>query len=481
MCLFALDKETGKKKWSYAKGLLLNSSVTIGDGRVYFVEIRDEMTVATMLADQWGRMYGSMPNTWHVALDAQTGKVVWERPFVGDCGMTAFYQASADGKLVTVGCSQPYKVFGFDAKTGDKLWSTDVKLDGEGHGGATQRPIIVDGKIVLCTTVVDLKTGQHVQSCPRGNCGTASATKHALFYRAGDVSMWPLAGKEPATTIAQARPDCWLSMVPGSGMFLAPEGAGGCVCGGGLRTSMGMMPRTDAPQFRLAPRRFLDKLEIAIEAPLGGEVYYTTDGTDPTLKSLKYQGPITLKETTLVRARSKGSAPGAPLSYCVERRYEKIKPQRLATAAQVNFQPLDGGRSPQGFWIDSGEQAALQGNGFAYGWTEEHHAMNRQNANGPAELDTATLVRGPVQWQVAVENGRYEVVLGVVAQKDNQAPLSVCGVQFGLHDKTADPEWKHHAITQQVEVRDGILRLHAADPDVKSRNMNVTHLVFRKL
>ncbi|MCE9554952.1 MAG: PQQ-binding-like beta-propeller repeat protein, partial [Planctomycetes bacterium] len=481
MCLFALDKATGKTKWSYAKGMLLNSSVTVGDGRVYFVEVRDEMTVASMLADQWGRMYGSMPNTWHVALDAQTGKVLWERPFVGDCGMTAFYQATAQGKLVTVGCSQPYKVFAFDAKNGEKLWANDVRLDGEGHGGATQRPIIVDGKIMLCTSVLDLSTGKQVQNCPRGNCGTACASKYALFYRAGDVSMWPLAGQEPPTTITQARPDCWLSMVPGSGMFLAPEGAGGCVCGGGLRISMGLMPRTDAPQFRLAPRRFLDKLEIAIEAPLGGEVYYTTDGSDPSLRSMIYQGPITLTESTVVRARSKVQSPGPPLSYCVERRYEKIRPPRLATAAKVNFQPLDGGPKPKDFWIDTGEQVAIHDDGFAYGWTEEHHAMSRQKSSPAPELDTVANLRGPVQWQAAVENGRYEVVLGVQAQKDNQAPFQVCGVEFGLPKKSTDPEWKCDSITHQVEVRDGILRLQAADSDRNSRNMNLTHIVFRKL
>jgi hypothetical protein len=269
-------------------------------------------------------------------------------------------------------------------------------------------------------------------------------------------------------------------MVPGSGMFLAPEGAGGCVCGGGLRISMGLMPRTDAPQFRLAPRCFLDKLEIAIEAPLGGEVYYTTDGSDPTLRSMKYRGPITLTETTVVRARSQGLPPGSPLSYCVERRYEKIRPPRLATAAKINFQPLDGIAAPKDFWIDSGEQVAIHDDGFAYGWTEEHHAMSRQKSSAAPELDTVASLRGSVQWQAAVENGRYEVILGVQAQKDNQAPFQVSGVEFGLGKPTDDSQWNHFSVKREVEVRDGILRLQAANPDRNSRNMNLTHIIFRK-
>jgi len=335
ICLFALDKNSGKSKWSYAKGLILNSSITIGDGRIHFVEVRDEEMLESMLAENWGRVYGAVPNTWHVALDVQTGKVVWERPFAGDCGMTAFYQALADGTLVTVGCSQPYKVFAFSAANGNKLWSTDVKLDGEGHGGATQRPIIVDGKIILCTTALDLSTGKRLQDCPRGNCGTACASRFALFYRSGDINMWPLAGDRPPTSILQVRPDCWLSMVPGNGMFVAPEGGGGCICGGGLRVSMGLMPRIDRPQFRLAPNRFLDTLEVQIDPPLGGEVYYTTDGSDPTTKSPKYRGPIRLTKTTIVRARATAQAPGPALGCCVERRYEKIQPTEGTTEGKA--------------------------------------------------------------------------------------------------------------------------------------------------
>ena len=107
--------------------------------------------------------------------------------------------------------------------------------------------------------------------------------------------------------------------------------------------------------------------------------------------------------------------------------------------------------------------------------------MSRQQANNAPELDTIASVRGPVQWQAAVENGRYEVVLGVQAQKDNQAPFQVCGVEFGLAQKSANPEWKHDSMTHQVEVRDGILRLNAADTDRNARNMNLTHIVFHKL
>jgi len=479
MSLFGLDKQTGATKWSYAKGLMLNSSITVGGGRIYFVAISDEKTVGETLANNWGRMYGAFPNTRHVALDERTGKVLWERPFTGDCGMTAFYQAYAGETLVTVGCSRPYFVNGFNAKTGKQLWATKVRLDGEGHGGATQRPVIVGGKVFLCKTVLGLKTGKKLYDCPRGNCGTASASKHALFYRAGDIAMWQLTGKERPTKITQVRSDCWLSMVPGSGMFLAPEGAGGCRCGGGMRVSVGLIPRTDLPRFRLGPRRFLDTLEVTIDAPLGGEACYTTDGSDPTLQSAKYTAPITLTKTAEIRVRARAVSPGPALGHCIARRYEKVQPKKRAAAAKVNFQPADSGPVPEGHWIDSGELVDVRDNGFAYGWTGVNRTGGRLKKHEAPAKDTMIRVRGSVQWQAAVENGKYEIVIGVKARKDYKGAFVVNGVAFGLDP--AGKNWQDFAITKQVEVKGGVLRLSAANPKPNARNMYLTYIVFRKL
>ena len=85
--------------------------------------------------------------------------------------------------------------------------------------------------------------GDFARQRERGNCGTASASKHAVFYRAGGIGILPVTGGAKPTVITGVRPDCWLSTVPGCGMLLAPEGGGGCSCGGWLRTSMGFIPR----------------------------------------------------------------------------------------------------------------------------------------------------------------------------------------------------------------------------------------------
>ena len=48
--------------------------------------------------------------------------------------------------------------------------------------------------------------------------------------------------------------------------------------------------------------KFSDRTEVTIKATTGASIYYTTDGTMPTNRSQQYNTPITLTETTTIRA-----------------------------------------------------------------------------------------------------------------------------------------------------------------------------------
>ena len=481
--LFAMDTQTASVKWTYnEKSAILNSSITAGGGRVYFVEMPAGKLVGEIFANHWGRLYGAHPGSRHVALDAKTGRVLWKRPFAGDVGETLFYQAYAKERLVTVSSTRGYRINAFDAATGEKKWSGGLGLARGNHGGTMQRPIIVGDTLHVDTSAFNLQTGKRGPGSPVSSCGTKAASKYALFYRYGDIQMWPAAGKKPATRVTGIRPDCWLSAVPGSGMLLAPEGGGGCSCGGGLRTSMGLIPRTDLPVFKIAPQRFLGSMQVEMEKPLGGEVHYTIDGDDPTLASAKYAGPVTLTESAVVRARAKGSSPGPELGACVWRRYEKVEPRKLATEARISFEPNDGGPKADGYLSDHCDLVGVHDNGYAYGWTDLGRNASRWNKDKDAAFDTIVYLNGPIEWRMAVKNGTYEVTLGVKAQKDHRGKMAVSGTEFALKPGEAgQKEWKSYMIKGQVEVKNGILRLGAADKNPGARGLHIAHITLRRL
>lgn len=64
------------------------------------------------------------------------------------------------------------------------------------------------------------------------------------------------------------------------------------------------IPVTHTPKFSPKPGTFkgvTPQVKIAVATP-GAVVYYTTDGSIPTSASQRYQGPITLSSTTILKA-----------------------------------------------------------------------------------------------------------------------------------------------------------------------------------
>ena len=121
-------------------------------------------------------------------------------------------------------------------------------------------------------------------------------------------------------------------------------------------------------------------------------------------------------------------------------------------------------------------------NGYAYGWTEIGRNAGRWNKDKDAAFDTIIYINGPIEWRMAVENGKYEVVLGVKAQKDHRGKMSVSGTEFALKPGEAgQKEWKSYTITGQVEVKDGVLRLGAADKNPGARGLHIAHITFKRL
>lgn len=56
------------------------------------------------------------------------------------------------------------------------------------------------------------------------------------------------------------------------------------------------------PTFDLAPGYYSAAVNVALDAPAGLDIYYTLDGYEPTTASALYTGPISVMETTVIRA-----------------------------------------------------------------------------------------------------------------------------------------------------------------------------------
>ncbi|MBL9170011.1 MAG: PQQ-binding-like beta-propeller repeat protein [Verrucomicrobiales bacterium] len=242
--LFSCDPRSGSVFWTYAKGLILNSTITTSKGRVYFLENRrSELLTGT---NRWIHS----PQLWDelrlVVLDAQSGEVLQEKPMQIVSGDAVVYLAEGQGKLVLVSSHQQtssYYVYVRDSDSGELLWQTEFKWMNADHGGHMSRPAIVGNRLFIRPRVFDLHSGDEIPGLKMagGGCGTYAASANALFFRSGNVSMWET-DQSKQTSWARLRPDCWISTLPALGMVLSPEGGGGCSCGSWMETSAAFMP-----------------------------------------------------------------------------------------------------------------------------------------------------------------------------------------------------------------------------------------------
>jgi hypothetical protein len=242
--LFAHSK-SGKPRWQYRKGAILNSSIGIADGNVVFVESRHEKlrdAASGRIAD---------PELWQqqflVALDLKTGKPRWEQPIDTADGTVVFYLMIADGGIIIVSSTGgQYHIYNYALADGSLSWKAAHKWPANHHSGHLQHPVAVSGKLFLEPCGYDLASGKriHDKIGAREGCHTYVGTADALIYRGQkrQIAMW---GQEThkVTSWPRLRPSCWLSVIPAAGMLLVPEGGGGCSCGGWMETSLAFRPK----------------------------------------------------------------------------------------------------------------------------------------------------------------------------------------------------------------------------------------------
>jgi outer membrane protein assembly factor BamB len=253
--LFARGKEGDAVLWTYGQGLILNPTITIADGHLYFVETHS----AASLADETGRMpiktLFADGDQFLVCLDAKTGRSVFKRKIDVAHFEEPVYLNCANGVVLLSGSrlvdeSVQYSYDAFDATSGAVLWrashDTGLRIDG-GHGEYNRHPTVVGDTVYAWPYAYELQTGKQLEGWQfdrRGHgCGGVSASAQCLFWRGANPWMYDLGiGGGPARLNQVTRPGCWINMIPAGGLILIPEASSGCTCGFSLQTSLAYIP-----------------------------------------------------------------------------------------------------------------------------------------------------------------------------------------------------------------------------------------------
>jgi len=254
--LFAMQKGRRRPLWKYEGGLILNTTITVGGGRIYFLETYSPKA----LADKLGRMPVKTlfdgGNQYLVALEARTGKIVFkEKVDVSNFEEPVYINYAKDTLLLSgsrlVGGSVHYYYYAFDARSGKVRWEADHKTDlatDGGHGEYNRHPTIIDQTVYAWPYTYNLKTGKKIEGWKfdrRGHgCGGVSASAQCLFWRGDNPWMYDLGPNGgPRRLNKVTRPGCWINIIPAGGLVLIPESSSGCTCGFALQTSIAFVPK----------------------------------------------------------------------------------------------------------------------------------------------------------------------------------------------------------------------------------------------
>jgi outer membrane protein assembly factor BamB len=254
--LFAKAKQDDNLLWKYNNGLVLNTTITVADGRMYFIET----TSAKALADKLGRMPvktlfdGGDQNL--VALDTRSGEVIFRQKLDVTYFEEPAYLNYAGGVLLLSGSrladrTVRYHYRAFDARSGAVLWDADhgTTLNRDGaHGEYNRHPTIIGETAYAWPYAYNLKTGKKIEGWEfdrHGHgCGGVSASAQALFWRGGNPWMYDLGpGGGPQQLTRSTRQGCWINIIPAGGLALIPESSSGCTCGFAMQTSLAFIPQ----------------------------------------------------------------------------------------------------------------------------------------------------------------------------------------------------------------------------------------------
>ena len=282
--LFAIDTRSGETLWNHRGTNIVNLTIAIGDGWLFFVDSsltpqqreqllrQDKSHLMNLSSEETKNAEAAQKNLdvrLAVALDAQTGGKLWEKAVdVTDCSnigigggeLTAMYH---DGVVVLCGANanghywrqfvsgefSRRRLVALSANNGELLWAKDANY--------RHRPLIIGGMVLAEPWAFDLKTGrQRTRSHPLTgeettwqflrpghHCGAISACQQMLLMRSGYTSYYDLQNDSGVRHFSGHRLGCWINAIAADGLVLAPEASAGCICLYPIVCSIALEPR----------------------------------------------------------------------------------------------------------------------------------------------------------------------------------------------------------------------------------------------
>lgn len=236
---FAVDPASGAVKWQYQpKGSIRHNAVAIAGERVYLIDRpiveADRVTNPRRDGKSAPKLtHNQMPPGTLLAIEAATGKVLWENR--DDVWGTQLAVSAKHGVLLMNFKAVRHNFFelpsevggrlaGFDITSGKRLWDQDAKYQ--------TRPLINDRTIYAQGGAWDLKTGSPVEwELKRSyGCGQIAASKNLMLFRSATLGYVDLTRDAGTENYGGIRPSCWINAIPASGLVLVPDGSSKCHC-----------------------------------------------------------------------------------------------------------------------------------------------------------------------------------------------------------------------------------------------------------
>lgn len=271
--VFGFPTDNPDKRWTYRSGRIIDTTLTIGAGRVYFIETHSPAA----LANKDGRLsmleMVEAGDQFLVALDLKTGQVLYRQKIDIRHVQQPCYLAYRDEVLLLSGSQivngehirvsglpaleqrkgnekVRYHLLAFDARDGSRKWqiSEDTNLATRGgHGEYNRRPTIIRDTAYFVVYAYNIHTGERLAGWEfnhnRNGCGGVTGCESSLFWRASNPIMYRLgAGGGPQKLTTITRPGCWINIIPAGGLVLVPEASSGCTCAYPVQTSIAFAP-----------------------------------------------------------------------------------------------------------------------------------------------------------------------------------------------------------------------------------------------